>query len=333
MRIKAIASAVPSWVVDNATIRAWSGIDGVMLDKKIGISQRHFLGHDETGVDLAESACRTLCSREPAFEFGKVGLLAFVTQNPDYKLPHNAGLLQHRLGLPTSTAAFDINLGCSGYVYALGIARAMMQVENIDQGLVITCDPYSKVMSPQDKDTIGLFGDAATVTWLASDGAGSIGLGDYGTDGAGAASLIVESGGAAHPFNHLDGAPVSLPTTQQMSLKMNGRAIFNFMMARVPQTVERCLARNKLGPSQVDLFVFHQASRFLLETLTAYMGLPPEKVVVGMEETGNTVSSSIPLQLERLMLAEALAGKTVLACGFGVGLSWCSNILRFGAES
>ncbi|WP_096701980.1 ketoacyl-ACP synthase III [Magnetospirillum sp. 15-1] len=331
MNIKAVASTLPDWVVDNPTIESWCGLPQSMLADKIGVHHRRFLAASETGTDLSERAVRNLAAANPDFDPARVGLLIVVTQNPDHQLPHNSALLQHRLGLAPTTACFDVSLGCSGFVYALSVAKGFMLAEGIDEALIVTCDPYSKCMSRANRDVAGLFGDAASATWLRADGRGVIGRGDFGTDGGGAGNLIVRAGGSAQPLAHLDGTPAADPAEADRFLHMNGRAIFNFMMTRVAGTVDSCLGRNGLSRDEVDFFVFHQASRYLLETLRDRMGLPPERMPITLAETGNTVSSTIPLVLEELLRDGRCAPATVLVSGFGVGLSWASNIIRFGA--
>jgi len=330
MNIRTISSALPNWVIDNITIEDWSGLSRTMLASKIGVECRHFLKSNESGTDLSEHAVENLIKVEPSFDLSRIGLLIVVTQNPDYQLPHNSALLQSRLGLSRDTACFDISLGCSGFVYALSVAKGFMLSEGIDEALIVTCDPYSKCMDRSNRDIIGLFGDAASVTWLHPDGKGILGRGDFGTDGSGAHNLIIQGGGAVNPLVNLDDNPISGLSKVNYSLQMNGRAIFNFMMTRVEKTVDNCLIRNALTRDDVDLFVFHQASKFLLETLREKMRLSPERVPIVLSKTGNTVSSTIPLVLENLMSNGTCRGSTVLISGFGVGLSWASNIIQFG---
>jgi 3-oxoacyl-[acyl-carrier-protein] synthase-3 len=329
MKIKAIASALPEWTVDNETIQRWSGLESAFLDQKIGVHERHFLRSHETGMDLSARAVAKLASAQADFDPARIGLLMVVTQNPDYRLPHTSALLQHRLGLPNATACFDISLGCSGFVYALSIAKGLMQSEEIEEALVVTCDPYSKVISQGNRDVVGLFGDAATATWLTPDGAGRIGRVDFGTDGAGGQHLMIRAGGAADPFWHLDGTPGREVASEELSLHMNGRAIFNFMMHRVPVSLQSCLARNGLTAAGIDYFVFHQASRFLLESISRRLALPADKVPIALEKTGNTVSSSIPLVLEKMIDDGTCNDKVVLISGFGVGFSWATNIIAW----
>jgi 3-oxoacyl-[acyl-carrier-protein] synthase-3 len=329
MKVRAISTATPDWTLDNETIHQWSGLDPQFVKSKLGVVRRGFLAHDETTTDLAGAACNRLFEENPDLDRKAVGLLVLVTQNPDYRLPHNAALLQATLGLERSTASFDINLGCSGYVYGLSVAKSLMMSENIDNALLVTCDPYSKIMRRDSREVIGIFGDGASATWLSCEAGAAIGKADFGTDGRGARHLIVRAGGAAQPLFHLDGAEKGETNPADDALYMNGRAIFNFMQTCVPMSVVRCLARNDLKLDDVDTFVFHQASRFMLESLADRMGLSREKVPIMLERTGNTVSSSIPMVLSELFRQNELRGTTILVSGFGVGLSWATNVLVF----
>jgi 3-oxoacyl-[acyl-carrier-protein] synthase-3 len=327
MRLKAINFALPGQVVDSKTVAEWSGLQEKFIADKIGIRSRAFL-KDERPLELAKAACGRLAA-ESGLDLRRVKLLVYVTQNPDYKIPHSSALLQAELGLGDDVAAFDVSLGCSGFVYALSVAKAFMVAEDISDALLVTCDPYSRIMDRADRDTISLFGDAAAAAWLSGEGGAEIGRLDFGTDGAGAEHLIVRAGGAARPFSSLyHEAPAEEPK-RDYRLAMNGRGIFNFMMTRVPTSMQRALQKNGLKVEDIDLFAFHQGSRFLLEQMRDKLKLPPEKVIINLERYGNTVSSSIPIILAEQMKAGELAGKKVLISGFGVGLSWATNVLSY----
>ena len=332
MRLRDIAVAVPSRRVTAQEVAEWTGGDAAFIADKIGIESRAFLGPDESPLSLAKQACDRLFERNPGLSKDKVGLLVFVTQNPEYRLPHSSALLQHALGLPQSAACFDVNLACSGFVYALSVAKGLMAADGVGDALVVTCDPYSRIMDKTDRDTVSVFGDAASASWLSSEKGAEIGRADFGTDGGGAEHLIVKAGGAGRPLGGLYGGELPPAVSEDYRLRMNGRAIFNFMMERVPKTVARCLEKNALSPADVDFFVFHQASKFMLVSLAARMRLPAEKVVIEIRDVGNTVSTTIPLALSRKLDRRELAGKRALVSGFGVGLSWATNVLTFGAD-
>ena len=295
------------------------GFDPDFLRGKIGVHARRIAAPDQAVSDMAAAAAETLFART-GFPRDAVQLLVLCTQNPDYRLPATANIVQNRLGLPDTTAAFDINQGCSGYVYGLAVTRAMMLAHGFNAGLLLTADGYSKVMDPGDRATAPLFGDGAAATLLTNDAAGRFGHFTFGSDGAGADDLIVRGGGSRNP---------DMPTTGPGALYMNGRAIFKFMIRRVPADVDHCLALNGLARSDIDKFVFHQASGHMVGALVREMKLPSNKVPVEFADCGNTVSSTLPIVLDRLGGVEALAGQTVLLCGFGVGLSWGSTVVRF----
>jgi 3-oxoacyl-[acyl-carrier-protein] synthase III len=332
MNIRNVAIALPAKRIANELISDWIGCDEDFIKNKIGTESRAFLGANESLIDLSRQACENLFQNNPDLSRDKIGLLIIVTQNPDYKIPHSSAILQNLLSLSVNTACFDINLGCSGYVYALSVAKAFMIAENIANGILVTCDPYSKVMGKTDYDTVSVFGDAATATWLSAEKGASIGFLDFGTDGSGANHLMIKAGGSAQPISSIWDEKQNMYNVDDFHIKMNGRAIFNFMMKRIPGSVTSCLQKNGLSLSTVDYFFFHQASRYLIENLRQKMGLDENKVPIEMKDCANTVSSSIPIMLHRFMLRGVLTHKTVLISGFGAGLSWATNIIKFGGE-
>ncbi len=328
MRVRGFAHAVPDTVVEAEEVADWTGADSNFIAQKIGFSQRRFLSARETPSMLGAQAVRALFDRFPELVPDDVQALFVVSQTPDYSIPHMAAQLQTACGLPDRVAALDISLGCSGWVYGLSMLKAMMQTEGWTNALLVTCDPYSKIMSPQDRATATVFGDAVAATWLSAEAGAVVGATDFGTDGSGADGLILRAGRGASPMTSIYGNAVeTAPTDQQ--LYMDGRAILTFMLDRVPASIERCLAKNGLAMSDVDLFVFHQASRYMVELLRRQLELTAEQAPFLLEDIGNCVSSTIPIALERLQNRGPLAEKTVLASGFGVGLSWATTILKF----
>lgn len=325
MPIRAIAGVLPEWSVENDIVAEWAGLKPDFVANKIGVRRRNFLRADEDGVGLATAACRKLFQNEPELDAGSIGLLVYVTQNPDYRLPHSSALLQNELGLDTGVAAFDINLGCSGFVYALTVVEAMMEAQAISDALLVTCDPYSKVMRRSDRNVIGVFGDGATATWMSRASGARIGKADFGTDGAGAQHLIVRGGGT----NDLPSGVTCVESEtegQWPYVEMNGRAVFNFVVSNIPNSVEKCLVLNGLQMGDIDCFLMHQGSRFMLEALRDRMKIPVEKMLISLEMTGNLVSSSIPYILADL-LQENEPPPLILISGFGVGLSWATNVI------
>ncbi len=329
MKLRRIAYAVPDERFSSEEVASWADLDATFVREKVGIESRAFLSEDETPLQLAVEACERLFESAPELDKGQIKLVVLVTQNPDYKLPHTSALLQHALELPSDVACFDVNLGCSGYVYALSVAKGFMATEGVNDALVVTCDPYSRIMGRADRDTIALFGDAASASWLSAEAGGEIGKLDFGTDGAGAENLIVRAGGAAQPMSSVHKEALPDIAARDYRLAMNGRGIFNFMMQRIPASVERCLEKNDLSTDAIDSFVFHQGSKFLLDNLRKKLGLDASKIPSNVRNLGNTVSSSVPILLADLDAQLELQGQRVLVSGFGVGLSWATNVIHF----
>lgn len=320
--IEDIQYYLPTSKLTNLEIIEKFDYDNSFLSDKLGVNNRHIAGNDESSSDLAINAAKKLID-ENCIRKEDIGLLLLVTQNPDYKLPGTSHIVQDRIGLIDTCACFDVNLGCSGFVYALGIAKSMMQCHDISYCILITTDPYSKIISKTDRVTMPLFGDAATATLLSDAGDVKMLRFTFGSDGSGFRSLMVEGGGARYPFaSDCEDSREASP-----NLFMDGRGIFNFIMKRVPEDIRKCLEINELRMEDIDFFVFHQASKYLLDHLVKRMKIPRELVVYHMEDIGNTVSSSIPIALSHVLKEDRTNTKKILISGFGVGLSWASTIL------
>ena len=325
-RISAIEYHLPEAVLDNEALSTefpeWSV---EKISAKTGIDRRHIAGPDEFSSDLATAAGRKLLDRH-GIDPATIEYLIVCTQSPDYYLPSTACIVQDALGVPTTAGATDITLGCSGYIYALGLAKGLIESGQVSNVLVITADTYSKFINPADKSVRTIFGDGAAATLVTADGdPDAMTAITYGTNGAGAKSLIVPSGGLR------DGVslqPKAAPGERDLEssghdLYMDGPDIFNFTLAVVPQSVEQILGKAGLEQDDIDLFVFHQANAFMLEHLRKKLGVPTDKFFVALNESGNTVSSTIPIALAEAVDAGALKpGMKVMLLGFGVGLSW-----------
>lgn len=309
--IQAIAHSYGRERVDNVTDGLERGFDPAFIRDKLGIATRYVAAGDQTTSDLATDSARAVLEKTGTAP-ADVDALVVITQTPDYQLPHTAALVQKRLGLPERAASFDMNLGCSGYVYGLATLAPFLEGAGLRRALLVTADCYSKVMDPADRATAPLFSDAAAATLVSDRPLYRAGRPLFGTDGGGAEALIVKCGGSRAPGEH-------------SKLYMDGRAIYSFAMSRIPQHVEQCLALNGLALGEIDRFVFHQANRFMLESLRERMKLPHEKVVIAVEDGGNTVGSTIPIAVEGLLGERP---RRMLVCGFGVGLSWATNVLH-----
>jgi 3-oxoacyl-[acyl-carrier-protein] synthase-3 len=297
--------------------------------EKTGIRERHVVQEGECASDLAYAAAKRVLSEKIT---KSADFLLFCTQTPDYLLPTTACVLQHRLGLPTSCAALDFNLGCSGYVYGLSLANSLLQSGAANKVLLLTADTYSRLIHPLDKSTRTIFGDAGTATLLSKDSKARLHSFVLGSDGSGADQLMVKTGGARHSgvFEKTTSVDDSGNVRDPECLYMNGPEIFNFTIKAVPKLVQGVLDKAKLTLDEVDLVVFHQANAFMLEHLRRKLGIPSEKFMVHLEFCGNTVSSTIPLTLEEaLKTGRMRPGMKVLLAGFGVGYSWGGCILEW----
>ncbi|HVJ52127.1 MAG TPA: ketoacyl-ACP synthase III [Aliidongia sp.] len=331
-RIAAIAYHLPEAVLDNTELaRRHPRFQPDKLKAKTGIDRRHIAAAGETAADLAVHAAERLFT-ETGAERAYVDYLIFCTQAPDYMLPTSACLIHQRLGLRAGAGALDINLGCSGFVYGLGLAQGLIQSGQAARVLLLTADTYSKFIDVDDLGVRSIFGDGAAATLIAAEPERDTGLGPfvYGTDGKGAEHLIVPTGGQREPTADASYEIGTGEIRPGRPLHMNGPEVFNFTLGAVPALVQETLAKAGLGMDEIDLFVFHQANSTMLEALRRKLAIPGEKFFVDLDG-GNTVSSTIPIALHRAVEVGMLrTGMRVMLVGFGVGYSWAATILVWG---
>lgn len=300
------AYSLPSTILSNDELAVlypeWTA-DKILA--KTGIASRHIVGDDETALDLAESAAKKFFA-EYAIDKGVIDHLLLCTQSPEYNLPSTACLLHERLGLRKEAGALAFDHGCSGFIYGLSLAKGLVAGGMAKNVLLVTAETYTKYIASEDKSTRTIFGDGAAAALIDEETAGKIGAFSFGTDGSGAEKLIVRDG----------------------RLFMDGPEIFNFTLDVVPKTMEDVLAKNGMTKDDIDLYVFHQANKFMLDTIRKVNGLPRDRFYVNIETTGNTVSSTIPIALKQLEEAGKLwTGMKVMLMGFGVGLSWGATVI------
>lgn len=332
-KIVDIADYIPEGKLSNADLEilypAWPA---EKIFEKTGIRSRGIAGPDETAGDLAYAAATKLFEKglvKPA----DVDFVILCTQAPDHVLPTTACILQDRLGIPTSAGALDVNLGCSGYVYGLSLAKGLIETGAARCILLLTADTYSKYIHPLDKSVRTLFGDGATATALTADeaGQGAIGPFVFGTDGSGAKHLIVPAGGFRRPIDESSGQEEKDASDNVRSanhLYMNGAEVMAFTLREVPRAMDALLSRAQLSVDDIDYFVLHQANRFMLDSLRKKLKIPADRMPVFLEDVGNTVSSTIPLTLHSMLEQGRLTStKRLMLIGFGVGLSWSACIL------
>ena len=332
--IKAVEYHLPAGRLDNEKLaQEFTGWTAEKIEAKTGIASRAVAGPDECSSDLAVAAAQKLFASR-ACQPADIDYLLLCTQSPDYFLPSTACLVQNRLGLPTTCGALDFNLGCSGFVCGLSLAKGLIETGQARNVLLVTAETYSKFIHPGDKSVRTLFGDAAAATLVSAkeSDVDLIGPFVFGTDGSGANNLIVPTGGTRRAYN--PAAPETEDSAgnrrTENNLFMNGPEIFNFTLRVVPPMASDLIARAGLKAEDVDLWVFHQANRFMLEHLRKKLGVPTEKFPVLMSHCGNTVSSTIPIALSELQKQGRLAsGQTLALVGFGVGYSWAGGMVRW----
>lgn len=332
-RIDAIEYYLPEATLTNADLAArfpeWSV---EKIADKTGIVTRHIAGPDEFSSDLGVAAGKRLFEVH-GIDPSSIDYLVVVTQSPDFFLPSTATIIHDRLGLRSDAGATDITLGCSGYIYALGLAKGLIESGQASTALVITTDTYTKFLNENDKSVRTIFGDGASATLVTGDGtAESLTAFTYGTDGSGAKHLIVPSGGLRAGTDlapKADAAARGLDSGAY-DLWMDGAEIFNFTIRVAPASVSSLLEKAGLQKDDIDLFVFHQANQYMLEHLRKKLDIPSEKFAVLMQESGNTVSGTIPIALVDAQRQGLLKpGMRLLLLGFGVGLSWGGTIVTW----
>ncbi len=295
-----------------------SGIDGCELGKKFNVDSEFI--HKKLGFDYlrrkgSEQECSDLCVR--AFEDLTVKVdndavdcdcVVVVTQNPDGGgIPHASAIVHRKLSLPSKTACFDVSLGCTGYVHGLSIICSFLEKNDMRKGLLFTSDPYSRVIDLEDRNSAMLFGDAASCTLISEQAVYCQGKTDYlmGSQYSQAIQVSSETG----------------------SLKMHGNQVFRFVAKEVPKQIRKCVSQNGLQMEDVDLFLVHQGSRYIVETLATSLQLPSEKVPFCASQVGNSVSSTLPLMLKEHVISST-GPANILMAGFGVGLSSTSTVLK-----
>ena len=283
------------------------------IQSKTGIYQRH-IATEEDMIEMARLATEKLFDN--GVNRDVIDLLILVTQSPAYPLPTSACILHGKLNLKRSCMAFDVNLGCSGFVYALAMCSSLIESGIASSGLIVCSETYTKYIDSSDRTCRPLFSDGAAAVLIAKSSDDKIGPFELGTDGSGAEYLIVKP--------NVD--EPSLPD----KLYMNGSQVFMFTMNRVPKCVDALLDSSAINLNDIDMFIFHQASKLVIENLIRRLELDEEKVFVNYKNVGNTVSASIPIALKDAAIQGRLKeGDTVMLIGFGVGLSWGATLVRW----
>lgn len=326
--IKAISYYLPEKVVTNEDlVRDYPQWDAEKVAKKTGIYERHVSADGETAGDMAVKAAQKLFA-EYDIDTKDIDFVLLCTQSPDYHLPSTACIIQNKLGISQKAGAFDFDLGCSGYEYGLAIAKGFIVGGMAKNILLLTAETYNKYIHPSDYGNRSIFGDGAAATIVSTEGEYKIEEFVFGTNGMDAGKLIVRTGCARQPVKtgevgKDEGGYINAPDF----LYMDGSGIFNFTLEAVPAMVKQLLEKNGMVQDQIDVFIFHQANRFMLNTIQKICHIDKNKFYVDLEHTGNTVSSTVPIALKDYITKGGNA-KTIMLTGFGVGLSWAGCIIK-----
>ena len=318
-RISEIETFFPEKILTNEDLQKefpeWSP---EKIFNKVGVKQRHIADKHETVLELAVKASEKLLKK---IDKNEIDFILFCTQSPDYHLPTTACILQDRLGLRKDIGALDFNLGCSGFVYGLGVAKGLIAAGIAKNILLITSETYSKYLHEKDKSNRTIFGDGAAATLIQKDENKENFQFILGTDGSGYDNLIVRNGGGRNRINKEDEAG--------NCLYMNGQNIFTFTVEKIPILVKEILEKNNLTKNDVDYYIFHQANAHILRRQREILDIPEEKFYINLEKYGNTVSSTIPIALkDALEIGKIKRGQKIMLIGFGVGLSWGATIVE-----
>ena len=301
--IEKVAYYIPEKRVSNYNRKERFDINDEFIKDRIGVEEIAIKADSENTSDLCISAFKKL-KEKISFNDHDIDVMVVVTQNPDYSIPQTSAIIHGKLGLKEECASFDISLGCSGFVYGLSIIQSFMAANKMKKWLLFTSDPYSKIINPTDKNTSLLFGDAAAVVLISENPVFIAEDFIFGTSGVSYRDLLCENN----------------------TLYMNGRGIANFAVKVVPKDILAILERNNLTIRDVDKYLIHQGSRFIVTALSKKIALEESKVMYDIASYGNTVSSSIPIMLEKIFDDKSI--KLALASGFGVGLSWSNTLLK-----
>jgi 3-oxoacyl-[acyl-carrier-protein] synthase-3 len=332
VRLAGIASAVPKQEYFNRDYEWVTGKERELFIKTVGVERRRVAPKGMATSDLCEAAARKMVF-ELGWDFREIELLIFVSQSRDHIIPATAGILQDKLGMSKRTIAYDVSLGCSGFVYGLSMTASQMTAGRIQKALLMVGDVSTHTTNYKDKSTYPLFGDGGAVAALELDPSTPPMHFNLQTDGSGYKAIIIPDGG----IRNLASPDISFKEEEitegiirtRYDIALDGMAVFQFSLREVGPNVTELLNHAGRQLADIDYFVFHQANRLMNESIRKKMGIPAEKYPYSMDVYGNTSSASIPLTINH-SLRDDISGRSLklLLCGFGVGLSWGSVLLE-----
>jgi len=328
--IKGLAVCVPSQIEDNKQLDLLAENERDLFIKTVGIRYRRVAPKGTIASDLCQKAAEKLLA-DLQWNPADISILVFITQTPDYIIPNTSSLLQHKLGLPKNCLVFDVNLGCSGYVYGLSIISGLLQNMPGGKALLLVGDVSTATISKQDKSTTPLFSDAGSATGLEYTTGQKMHF-NLQTDGKEYDDIIVPDGGFRNRVSEQSFEMVEHEkgiNRTALDMKLDGLRIFNFALREVAPNINELLSATNIDKENVDYFVFHQANLLMLESVRKKLQLTTDKVPYTLYNYGNTSSATIPLTM-LVQLGQKLQSepqKLVLS-GFGVGLSWGSAYIE-----
>lgn len=331
VKISGVAACVPEQIVKNIDYPLFSGDEYQKFVDSVGIAEKRVTQHGVTSSDLCFEAAQQLL-KDLNWRAEEIELLIFVSHTQDYKLPATSCILQHRLGLSSGCMTLDISLGCSGYPHGLQVMSSLLSNGNIKKGLLLAGNTQSHYASPEDKSVYPLFADAGTATAMEFSLGNKPIYFDFGTDGSGFQSIILEDGGCRNPvtaasFDMQNYGPGI--TRSRLHESMDGLEVYSFGVSQVPKSVKRLVEFSGIELPSLDYYLFHQANKMMIEKIAKKLQIDTEKVPFNLQHFGNSSCATIPLlmvtNLQKSLQEQDLQ---LLLCGFGVGLSWGSVLLN-----
>lgn len=333
LKITGIEYYLPEKVVTNEDLAtANPGWDMAKIESKSGVKRRHIAEPAETALDLGIKAVEKILANGVIAK-EQIEAIIFCTQSPDYIMPSNSFLIHKHFNFNENVWTFDYNLACSGYIYGLAICRGMIETGLAKNILLITADTYSKYINEKDRSTSILFGDGAAASIISHDLNEGIMDIILSSSGEKFDSFYIPAGGSKMPKDISTKETTIDQSGNVKSLEnihMNGFAVWQFISKKVSEQINVLLQRNQMIADNIDLFIFHQASKMTLDSLVKILKIKEEKVFFNLENIGNTISSSLPIAIKDAAGSGRLKkGDIVLLSGFGVGLSWGSIIMKY----
>lgn len=331
--ITGMAAAVPANIVDNYNYTEHFDEEAVKeIVDKVGIKERRFTDASTTSSDLCYAAAEKLIG-DMDIDRSEIDLLVFISQTPDYRMPATSVLLQDRLGLSKHTAAFDLTLGCSAFVYGLSVVYGLMQTGGFRKALLLDGETRSKVYSAKDRKTAFLFGDGGVACIIENNEEFGTSYFSLNSDGSKESYIKIEGGGYRNPSSAatLEEKVVdehgNIRTDEHGYMK--GADVFNFVLLEIPGDIKKLLEYSGTGKDSIDYFVFHQANSYMNNYLAKKLKIDAAKAPTCIEHFGNTSSVSIPLTIVTQLQGKLDGKHKLLLSGFGVGMSWATAVIDF----